>query len=112
MCTAIEFEKDFDMKDVIWNAVSFVAVVALALAYETGAVAAGNAFFGLFAVLVLYTAKQLLTHENELLSEAFKGLFAPSVTWHDGKLRFLYWYDGAGFSRYGADGFGFLREAH
>lgn len=75
MCTAIEFEKDFDMKDVVWNAVSFVAVVALAVAYETGAVAAGNAFFGLFAVLVLYTAKQLLTHENELVSDAFKGLF-------------------------------------
>ncbi|MDF1687489.1 MAG: hypothetical protein P1U50_11925 [Parvibaculaceae bacterium] len=63
------------MKDVIWNAVSFVAVVALAIAYETGAVAAGNAFFGLFAVLVLYTAKQLLTHENEQVSDAIKGLF-------------------------------------
>ena len=59
--------------------VHILAVLALALlvvAFETGLMAAGNAFFGVSAVLVLLTTYKLLPFDGKTPGEALRSIFS------------------------------------
>ncbi len=61
------------------NILAISVMAALVLAFELGGLSPSNAFFGVSAVLILFTAYQFLAHDGAPLGHAVRAIFVHPV---------------------------------
>jgi len=69
------------MQSIIGNVVAAAAMVVTALMYELGVLAPGDAFFAVAAVLLMFTATQLIARENQPLRDAVVSMFTNPASY-------------------------------
>ena len=76
------------MRVFLLNVIAVTVFALTALGFETGLISAGNAFFVIFSVIVLYTGYQFLSRQNLPLRDAVFSIFAEPSS-HGAKANYI-----------------------